>query len=134
MTSIVGTWRLVETRAKTEAGEPCDPPYGPEPMGTVWFSPNGRMQSVLVDGRARMPEGETEREYQSYCGQYTFDGQRLVTRVDAASDHAAWAPSRFGALSSRAREWSCFRRRRHGAASRSTASWSGSGSPEQWDC
>ena len=86
MQSIVGTWRLVETRAKTEAGEPCDPPYGPEPMGTVWFSSNGRMQSVLVDGRARLPEGETEREYQSYCGKYTFDGQRLVTRVDAASD------------------------------------------------
>jgi hypothetical protein len=26
------------------------------------------------------------REYSSYCGKYTFDGEKLVTRVDAASD------------------------------------------------
>lgn len=85
MKSIVGTWRLVETRAKNEAGERMEPPYGPEPMGTVWFSDNGRMQSVLCDGRLSLPAGE-EREYNSYCGNYTFDGKRLVTRVDAASD------------------------------------------------
>jgi len=24
--------------------------------------------------------------YSSYCGNYTYDGQKLVTRVDAASD------------------------------------------------
>ena len=35
--------------------------------------------------------GGTPRDYSSYCGNYTFDGTRLVTRVDAASD-----PSRIG--------------------------------------
>ena len=48
------------------------------------------MQSVVCDGRKEMPPGVT-RDYSSYCGNYTFDGARLVTRVDAASD-----PSRVG--------------------------------------
>lgn len=86
MKDIVGTWRLVETRAKNDAGEPFDKPYGPEPMGTVTFGANGRMLAVLCDGRREMPGGETEREYNSYCGNYTFDGETLTTRVDAASD------------------------------------------------
>jgi lipocalin-like protein len=37
-----------------------------------------------MDGR-NCPPGVT-REYSSYCGNYTYDGKRLVTRVDAASD------------------------------------------------
>jgi Lipocalin-like domain len=48
------------------------------------------MMSVVCDGRADLPAG-AKREYSSYCGSYTFDGSRLVTRVDAASD-----PSRIG--------------------------------------
>jgi hypothetical protein len=48
------------------------------------------MMSVVCDGRLDLPPGAT-REYSSYCGNYTFDGARLVTRVDAASD-----PSRIG--------------------------------------
>jgi hypothetical protein len=40
-------------------------------------------------GAAR-PAG-VSREYNSYCGNYTYDGEKLVTRVDAASD-----PSRIG--------------------------------------
>jgi len=48
------------------------------------------MMSVVCDGRRELPAG-TRREYSSYCGNYTFDGSRLVTRVDAASD-----PSRIG--------------------------------------
>jgi Lipocalin-like domain len=42
------------------------------------------MMAVLCDGRASLPAG-TEREYSSYCGNYTFDGQTLTTRVDASS-------------------------------------------------
>ncbi len=85
MKDIVGTWRLVETRAKNDAGEPMHAPYGPEPMGTVTFGANGRMLSVLCDSRRTLPSGETLREYNSYCGNYTFDGKTLVTRVDASA-------------------------------------------------
>jgi hypothetical protein len=50
----------------------------------------GRMMSVVCDGRKELPAGVT-REYSSYCGNYTYDGEKLVTRVDATSD-----PSRIG--------------------------------------
>ena len=46
--------------------------------------------SVVCDGRKELPAG-VSREYSSYCGNYTYDGEKLVTRVDAASD-----PSRIG--------------------------------------
>jgi hypothetical protein len=88
MNDIVGTWRLVMTRARNDAGAPMHPPYGPQPMGVVVFSADRRMVAVLCDARAVLPEGEQEREYSSYCGAYTFDGTTLVTRVDASSDPA----------------------------------------------
>jgi hypothetical protein len=56
----------------------------------VTFTAEGRMMSVVCDGRQQLP-ADTPREYSSYCGNYSFDGARLVTRVDAASD-----PSRIG--------------------------------------
>jgi hypothetical protein len=88
MRSIEGTWRLVATSAVDAEGRPLPPPYGPQPMGLVAFSPGGRMMAVLCDGRAEL---EGVREYNSYCGNYSFDGARLVTRVDAAS-----TPARMG--------------------------------------
>jgi len=77
MASIVGTWKLVDATARDAAG-------------TARFTADGRMMSVVCDGRPELPAG-VSREYSSYCGNYTFDGGRLVTRVDAASD-----PSRIG--------------------------------------
>jgi hypothetical protein len=86
MTDIIGIWRLVATRGRTDAGEPMHPPYGPIPIGLVEFRSDGRMLAVLCDCRPTLPDGETEREYNSYCGNYTFEGETLITRVDAASD------------------------------------------------
>ena len=60
-------------------------PFGPRGMGLVTFTSDGRMMSVLVDGRASLPEG-TPRQYSSYCGNYTFDGGTLTTIVDANCD------------------------------------------------
>ena len=54
-------------------------------MGLVTLTSDGRMMSVLVDGRASLPEG-TPRQYSSYCGNYTFDGSTLTTIVDANCD------------------------------------------------
>ena len=58
MNDIVGTWRLVMTRARNDAGEPMHPPYGPQPMGVVVFSPDRRMVAVLCDARAVLPDDE----------------------------------------------------------------------------
>jgi hypothetical protein len=90
MQSIVGTWRLVAAAAHDGNGQPLPPPYSAKGMGRVAFSADGRMMSVVCDGRAELPEG-VHRDYSSYCGNYKFDGARLVTKVDAASD-----PSRLG--------------------------------------
>lgn len=85
MPSIIGEWRLADSRATDDAGKPIHPPYGPKPIGLLQFTAEGRMMAVLCDGRVTIPTGEPEREYNSYCGQYTFDGSTLVTRVDGAT-------------------------------------------------
>ena len=86
---IVGTWRLVMTRAHDDAGTPMHPPCGPIPMGVTVFSADRRMIAVLCDPRPELPAGEAEREYNSYCWTYTFDGTTLSTRVDASSGSGA---------------------------------------------
>jgi hypothetical protein len=53
-------------------------------MGLVTLNADGRMMAVLCDGRAHLPD-ETKREYSSYCGNYTFDGTTLITKVDASA-------------------------------------------------
>jgi hypothetical protein len=95
MRSIVGTWRLVAAAAQDENGRPLPPPYGGKGMGRVTFSAEGRMMSVVCDGRNELPPG-VRRDYSSYCGSYTYDGTRLVTKVDAASD-----PGRLGSEQAR---------------------------------
>ena len=85
MPSIIGTWRLVGAAAQDSSGRSLPPPYSGHGMGRVTFTVDGRMMSVVCDARKAMPPG-MQRDYSSYCGNYTFDGARLVTRVDAASD------------------------------------------------
>ena len=87
MPSIVGTWKLVAAIARDRNGKKLPPPYGGKGTGRVVFAAEGRMMAVICDGRPELPAG-TVRGYSSYCGNYTFDGSRLVTRVDAASDPA----------------------------------------------
>jgi len=87
MPSIVGTWKLVAAAARDRNGNPLPAPYGGKGMGRVMFNADGRMMAVTCDGRPELPAGAS-RAYSSYCGNYRFDGARLVTRVDAASDPA----------------------------------------------
>ena len=90
MLSIVGTWKLVHATARDAAGTARPSPYGGNALGRVTFTADGRMMSVVCDGRRELPVGAT-REYSSYCGSYAYNRERLVTRVDAVSD-----PSRIG--------------------------------------
>jgi hypothetical protein len=85
--SVIGTWRLVRAVARDVDGTEMPVPYGGHGMGRVVLAADGRMMAVVCDGRRELPPGTT-REYGSYCGNYSFDGKQLVTRVDAASDPA----------------------------------------------
>jgi Lipocalin-like domain len=87
MTSIVGTWRLVRTEAFDANGKPQPAPYGSAPVGRVMFTSSGRMMAMTGDGRQEARVDQI-REYNTYAGNYTFDGKRLVTRVDSCSNPA----------------------------------------------
>lgn len=80
---LCGTWALRAATATDADGQPLPEPYGPTPMGRLVLTPSGRMMAVLCDGRPSLPPG-TERAYASYCGNYRIEGDRLITRVDAA--------------------------------------------------
>src|SRR5258705_4365654 len=81
MESIVGTWKLPHATARDAAGAARPLPYGGKALGRLTLTADGRMMSVVCDGRTELPAG-LRREYSSYCGNYTYDGQR----VDPASD------------------------------------------------
>ena len=81
MISIVGTWRLVRAEAFDANGKPQPAPYGGAPIGRVMFTSSSRMMAMTGDGR-REVHADQVREYNTYAGTYTFDGKRLVTRVE----------------------------------------------------
>src|ERR1051326_2879210 len=83
MESLVGTWRLVRAVSHDSKGDPLPAPYGDHGMGRIAITADGRMMAVVCDGR---PGESGKREYGGYCGNYTFDGKQLVTRVDGAAD------------------------------------------------
>ncbi len=62
MPSLVGTWKLVGAVARDPAGAPLPAPYGGKGIGRVTFTAEGRMMSVVCDGRPELPAG-TRREY-----------------------------------------------------------------------
>jgi hypothetical protein len=93
MRSIVGTWRLVVAAAHDGNGQPLPPPYGGKGMGRVAFTADGRMMSVVCDGRPELPFG-VHRDYSSYCGNYTFDGRGWSPRSTPRRIRPASAASR----------------------------------------
>ncbi len=84
MQSLVGIWKLVETRALDDAGRVLPTPFGPSPIGTVTFEVE-RMAVVVADGRVSLPPDAPPRLFVAYTGTYRFDGEVLVTRADDAS-------------------------------------------------
>lgn len=84
---IIGTWRLLRADAFDSDGKPQAPPYGGVPMGRLMLTSDGRMMAMTGDGRTHLPDGEV-REYNTYAGNYRFDGKQLITRVDCCSNPA----------------------------------------------
>ena len=82
MRDILGTWRLVREERFDAARRPLPTRFGEHGIGLVRFD-GQRMMAVLVDNDPAPKAAGEARAFNSYCGAYTFDGERLVTRVDA---------------------------------------------------
>lgn len=81
---IVGTWRMVDYRNRTQSGEELEPTYGPAPIGLIRFASHGRMVVVIADGRLELPMHIERRPFTAYTGHWIFDGKILRTMVDAS--------------------------------------------------
>jgi hypothetical protein len=85
MDTLIGVWRLVESKAWNEAGNSLPAPYGMRPIGQLVFTAEGRMLAALCNGDANTGTG-VDRNYSSYGGAYTLSGTTLTVAVDMASD------------------------------------------------
>ena len=85
--SLIGTWKLLWARAFDDAGHELPQPLGPQPMGIAVFNAE-RMIVVVADGRTSLPADAPTRAFVSYCGNYQFDGTKVVTHADGASNPA----------------------------------------------
>ena len=90
MEKMIGTWALVRIEAVDANGKPTTiAPFGGDNnfIGRLVLTKDGRMSAAITDARSKIPDGET-REYSCYAGAYTFDGNTLITKVDACSEPA----------------------------------------------
>jgi Lipocalin-like domain len=83
MASVVGAWRLVAVHAWDEAGASLPPLYGDAPLGAAVFTDTWMTATVVP------PKGQATRPFVAYHGAYSFDGETLITRVEAATI-ASW--------------------------------------------
>ena len=94
--TIVGTWKLVSTRATTADGKSFASPMGEHPTGFLTYTTDRRMSLLIAhDGRPPLsgdrldsPIEERANAFStmvSYAGSYRLDGNRLIHHIEAAS-------------------------------------------------
>jgi hypothetical protein len=82
MVELQGLWRLEEAHSWDVNGHALPAPYGTNPIGQIAFS-NDRMLASLCNGDALVTR---KRDFMSYGGVFTFNGEVLDCLVDIASD------------------------------------------------
>jgi len=93
--SLVGTWQLVSVKFElTDTGESMDM-YGPEPLGYLILTPEGRLMVIETVRDRRPPQNDVDNavlfmSMLAYSGRCrVLDDNRFVTDVDVAW-HPAW--------------------------------------------
>jgi hypothetical protein len=91
---LIGTWRLVSWENRSLVDGQISYPLGKDAAGYIMYNQDGYM-FVAIMGPNRLkfaandllsgtPEEEAQAEetYVSYCGQYDFDGDKVVHHVE----------------------------------------------------
>jgi hypothetical protein len=94
---LLGTWKLVSAvREEIPSGRKTDF-FGPDPVGYLNYSPEGRMFALIVRGDRKRPAGavaappEIEALFKSavsYTGKYTVAGNEVIHHVDASMNES----------------------------------------------
>ncbi|HEY8268128.1 MAG TPA: lipocalin-like domain-containing protein [Xanthobacteraceae bacterium] len=94
---LLGTWKLVSAvREEIPSGRKTDF-FGPDPVGYLTYSPEGRMFALIVRGDRKRPKGavaapsEIEALFKSavsYTGKFTVEGNEVIHYVDASMNEA----------------------------------------------
>jgi hypothetical protein len=94
--NLAGTWKLVSASASTTSGERLESSFGPNPTGTLIYTPDGTM-AVMVSNGGRKPlpaddflasveeRAEAFTTFFAYAGRYTFTGHKVIHHVEISS-------------------------------------------------
>ena len=93
---LLGTWKLVSASSTTSTGEPMDPPYGPNPVGFLTYTAEGRV-TVLISYGGRKPlsvgpgatplaeQAEAFKTFLAYAGRYVLTGDQITHHIEISS-------------------------------------------------
>jgi hypothetical protein len=91
---LVGTWKLVSASSTTSAGERCETPYGPSPVGFLTYTADGRVSAMISYGgrkslsvRGGTPEEQADafKTFLAYAGRYKLSGDQVIHHVEISS-------------------------------------------------
>lgn len=91
---LVGTWKLVSASSTTSTGERNETPYGPNPVGFLTYSADGRVTALISNGGRRPlsigggsleEQAEAFKTFLAYAGRYTFSGDKVTHTIEVSS-------------------------------------------------
>jgi Lipocalin-like domain len=90
---LAGTWKLVSASSTTSSGERSDTPYGPNPIGILTYTGDGRVSALISYGGRRplgalapvQEQAEAFKTFLAYAGRYTLDGDNVTHLVEISS-------------------------------------------------
>ena len=94
---LVGTWRLVSATSHTDTGEVNKEVYGKDPEGTMVFTKEGRMMTLIAMGgrkslsvpdRVSAPIEERAEAFSTfiaYGGRYSLSGDNETLHIEISS-------------------------------------------------
>ena len=90
---LTGTWKLVSASSTTSNGELSETPYGPNPVGILTYTGDGRVSALIsYAGRKALgalapveEQAEAFKTFLAYAGQYRLDGDNVTHHVEISS-------------------------------------------------
>jgi hypothetical protein len=90
---LIGTWKLVSASSTTKTGERSETPYGPNPVGFLTYTADGRVTALIsYGGRKSLSVGAHQEEqaeafktFLAYGGRYALSGDKVTHYIEISS-------------------------------------------------